>query len=166
MICVASLALNANNYVVTNTRDSGDGSLRQAMTSATAAFTGHHNISFNIPLSDEGFDAETGTFTIRLQSELPYLLIAGNITIDATTQTANVGNTNPYGPEIVIDGGNTLDYGLRLMNAPNAVLKGLNVRRCTKGIQIYESAGCVISGCYIGTDETAMSAMGNDIGLE
>lgn len=158
------IILKSNNYIVTTTADNGAGSLRYALQMCMAA-PGPHNITFNIPTTDPAYNAATGVWLIAPATTLP-MIMQQNVTVDGTSQSENVGDTNPYGPEIVIDGGNTLDYGLRLMNAPNAVLKGLNVRRCTKGIQIYESAGCVISGCYIGTDETAMSAMGNDIGLE
>lgn len=158
------IILKSNNYIVTTTADNGVGSLRYALQMCMAA-PGPHNITFNIPMTDAAYNAATGVWLIAPATTLP-MIMQQNVTVDGTSQSENVGNTNPYGPEIVIDGGNTLDYGLRLMNAPNAVLKGLNVRRCTKGIQIYESAGCVILGCYIGTDETAMSAMGNDIGLE
>lgn len=165
LICVASLALNANNYVVTNTRDSGDGSLRQAMSSATAAFTGHHNISFNIPLSDEGFDAETGTFTIRLQSELPYLLIAGNITIDATTQTANVGNTNPLGPEIVLDGGDMSLMSCFRIASANNTLKGFCIGGFQYAVLLFGANGGTIRDCYLGTAADGVSPFPNQYGI-
>ena len=101
LLIISYIDIFPNVYTVINTNDSGAGSLRQAMTEANSGYMGNHTITFNIPQTDPGYDAQTGTFTIALQSELPYLLVVGNITIDATTQA----NTNPYGPEIVLDGG-------------------------------------------------------------
>lgn len=158
------IQLKSNNYIVTTTADNGAGSLRYALQMCMAA-PGPHSITFSIPASDAGYQAETGVWVISPATTLPMIMQA-NVTLDGTTQTVSSGDSNPYGPEIVIDGSGSLDYGLRVMNAANFVLKGVNVRRCTKGVQVYESTNCVIEGCYIGTDETAMAAMGNDIGLE
>lgn len=160
-----TLGLCANNYVVTNTRDSGEGSLRQAMSSATSGYAGHHNISFNIPLSDEGYDAETGAFTIHLQSELPYLLIAGNISIDATTQTANVGNTNPLGPEIVLDGGDfSLMSCFRVASANNTI-KGFCIGGFQYAVLLFGASGATISDCYLGTAADGESPFPNQYGI-
>lgn len=160
-----TLGLCANNYVVTNTRDSGEGSLRQAMSSATSGYAGHHNISFNIPLSDEGYDAETGTFTIHLQTELPYLLIAGDITIDATTQTANVGNTNPLGPEIVLDGNDfSLMSCFRIASANNTI-KGFCIGGFQYAVLLFGANSATISDCYLGTAADGESPFPNQYGI-
>ena len=87
-------------YVVTNTNDSGPGSLRQAILYADANDSVAVTISFNIPTTDPGY--ANGVFTIQPLSQLPVLI--QNITIDGTTQTAYTGNTNPYGPVIVLNG--------------------------------------------------------------
>ncbi len=50
-------------------------------------------IAFSIPLSDPGYNAGTGVFTISVTSLLPTLTEDGT-TIDGTTQTANRGDTN------------------------------------------------------------------------
>ena len=126
---------------------------------------GPHTINFNIPTTDANYNPSTGVWIIMPSSDLPMIMQQG-VTIDGTTQTAFAGDTNPFGPEIVIDGSNARDYGFRFMNAPNATLKGLNIRRFTKGAQFYGSANSVVLGCYIGTNETGDSIMGNDIGLE
>ena len=156
--------MHAATYTVTTTNDAGVGSLRYALQMCMTA-PGPHAIHFNIPTSDAGYDASTGVWIITPSTVLPMVMQA-SVTIDGSTQTSNVGNTNPLGPEIVIDGGGTLDYGLRIMNASGAVVRGINFRRCTKGIQIYNSPNCSITACYIGTNELAETGMGNDIGLE
>ena len=165
LLTIISLCeLKAANYVVTTTANSGAGSLRYALQmSMTAA--GPHTISFNIPTSDAGYLATKGVWVIRPTTVFP-MVMQNNVIIDGTTQSANVGNTNANGPEIVIDGGYTLDYGLRVFNAAGAVVKGLNIRGFTKGIQFYNSPNCKVTGCYIGVNETASDTVSNDIGLE
>ena len=157
--------LRANTFTVTNTNDSGAGSLRQAMTDATSNYIGNHTIQFNIPLTDAGYDATTGTFTIHLQSELPYLLIASNITIDGTTQTANQGNTNPNGPEIVLDGGNmSLMSCFRIASANNTI-KGFVIGGFQYAILLFGANGGTISDCYIGTASDGVTPFPNQYGI-
>jgi len=136
-------------YTVTNTNDNGEGSLRQAMTQATSNFMGGSNIVFDIPLSDPNYNASDGTFTIHPLSELPYLLIGGNNVIDATTQAANHGDTNPYGPEIVIDGGTlSLPTCFRIASQNNTI-KGFNIVGFQYAILFFGGNGTV-ADCYIG----------------
>lgn len=59
----------AANFTVTNTNDSGAGSLRQAILDANADGAIPHTISFNIPTTDPGFDGTV--FTIQPLSGLP-----------------------------------------------------------------------------------------------
>src|SRR5688572_22221036 len=67
----------ANTYTVTNTNDTGAGSLRQAITDALAAGTGPHTIN------------ATGiTGTISLQSALPTLT---NVNLTINGPAANTG---------------------------------------------------------------------------
>lgn len=102
LICIGISALPARAQLitVTNTNDSGAGSLRQAITNANA--NGFLDlIRFQIPTSDPNF--ANGVFTFRLTSALPPL--TDNVTaIDGATQTLFTGDTNPFGPEIVLNG--------------------------------------------------------------
>lgn len=157
-------SLKPANHIVTKTSDNGVGSLRYALQMCLTA-EGPHFISFNIPTSDNGYDATAGVWVISPASDLPLIMKEG-VTIDGTSQTQFAGDKNPYGPEIVIDGGGNRDYGLRFMNAGNAVVKGINIRRFTKGMQFYNSPNSSVTGCYIGTDHTGSEIMSNDIGLE
>ena len=103
----------ANDTVVTNTNDSGEGSLRQAIINANT-FVGANTISFAI--------SGTGVQTIALQSALP--VISDVVTIDATTQP---GFTNT--PLIVLDGttAGTTTSGLQI-TAGGSTIKGLAVK--------------------------------------
>ena len=109
----AIATISANDTVVINTNDSGEGSLRQAVINANA-FTGANTISFAIP--------GTGVKTIALQSALP--VISDVVTIDGTTQT---GFTNT--PLIVLDGtaAGATTGGLRI-TAGNSTIKGLSIK--------------------------------------
>ncbi len=164
LLILTAIVANSATFTVTSTGDSGPNTLRYAL-QMCAASTGPHTINFNIPTTDANYNSSTGVWVIAPSANFPIIMQQG-VTIDGTTQTAFAGDTNPFGPEIVIDGSNARDYGFRFMNAPNATLKGLNIRRFTKGAQFYGSANSTVSGCYIGTDETGSTIMGNDIGLE
>src|SRR5438552_13328016 len=71
----------AATFTVTNTNDSGAGSLRQAILDANE-ITGTDTITFNIPGS--------GVHTISPLSALP--TITGAVTIDGTTQPGFTGS--------------------------------------------------------------------------
>lgn len=83
---------------VVNTNDEGAGSLRQALLDAAQLCTQELcTISFRIP-----GDAPGGRFVIQPRSELPE--VRGRVKLDGATQTRFGGDTNPDGPEIVLDG--------------------------------------------------------------
>jgi Domain of unknown function (DUF4347)/Cadherin domain/Right handed beta helix region/Periplasmic copper-binding protein (NosD) len=105
-------------FTVTNTNDSGAGSLRQAIISANAS-AGADIITFNI--------SGTGVHTIAPTSALPVITEA--VTIDATTDDSFAANSNR--PAIVLAGNNAAlgDEGLVLSaNADGSTLRGLVIR--------------------------------------
>ena len=69
-------------HVVSNTEDSGFGSLRQAL--FTALQTSGTTISFAIPQTDRHFEASDGTYIIRLRTRLPVL--GNGVIIDGGSQ--------------------------------------------------------------------------------
>jgi hypothetical protein len=112
--------------VVTNTNDSGSGSLRQAMLDANTLCPRRTpcGIAFRIPAPA----GPGGKHVIQPRTPLPVL--TGQVTLDGTTQTTLVGDTNPTGPEIEINGELQPEGpGLRL--SPNCVgeIYGLAVTR-------------------------------------
>ncbi len=165
---VFSCSFYGQDFTVTTTGDAGPGSLRGAISSCNAAPSVSHKISFRIPASDPGYDAVRGTWTIRPVASLPSIM-AGNITIDATTQTSFAGNTNPLGPEIVLDGNNNqTETGFVLYNCSGTVIRGFAVSGFLYGIQVFGqgSHDNVIAGNYIGSNETGISGKGNYNGIE
>ena len=96
--------VSAATYTVTNSSDSGPGSLHQAILDANASAAVPHSIEFNIPKSDPGYQRSTpGVWTIQPASSLPSLT-RGKTTVNGGTQKDNQGNTNPGGAEIEING--------------------------------------------------------------
>lgn len=162
-----SVLSKANTFIVTNTNDSGSGSLRDAL--QMAAFSaGPHTINFNIPLSDPNYNSTLGIWVISPLSTFDYI-IKNNVTVDGTTQTANQGDTNPFGPEIYLDGNNnSINYCFSVINASGTVIKGFTISDFMYGIQIYgtSSINSTITGNYIGTNATATDTAGNYIGIE
>jgi len=161
-------SVHAITVTVTNTNDSGSGSLRQAILDANASGGTPHTIVFNIPTSDAGFSG--GVFTIKPMSELP--VVVRSTTIDGTTQTAFTGDTNPSGPEVVLNGA-LLASGNGLRLDDDNVVKGL-------AINGFHGSGVLLSWAfasglvannnrvlnnYIGTDPTGTFAIPNNTGV-
>lgn len=67
--------VQAATLTVTNTFDSGSGSLRQAIIDATGSAESD-TVTFSIPTTDPGYDIVTNRFTISLVSELPSIPVA------------------------------------------------------------------------------------------
>lgn len=170
--CVSAQTL----FTVTNTSDSGAGSLRQAIQDAVAAPNGAHDntVVFNIP--------GDGVHTIRLASPLPPIK---DLTIDGYTQPGSRANTLARGSDAVlnieIDGSSAGPNADGLVNlgavqgagVPNVTVRGLVINRFGgRGIYVTGPGGngfpafIRLQGCYIGTDASGTQPRGNGIGIE
>ena len=131
---------------VTNTNDSGAGSLRQAILDANAT-PGLDMISFNIGAG--------GLQTITPASPLPDINDA--VVIDGTTQPGFVGT-----PVIELNGANAgASQGLSLL-ADGSTVRGLIINRFQfAGIFLNSVSTNVIEGNYIGTNAAGTAALGN-----
>ena len=151
---LGTLTLNVNfattGAAVTNTLDSGPGSLRQAILDANA----HPNdpgvpdkIRFAIP--------GVGPFTIPLISALPTITDA--VDIDGNTQ-AGTGAT----PTVAIDGtglAGAID-GLRIL-ANDTIIRKLNIRKFpSDGIEV-QASRVILDSNTIGTDWGGVVGLGN-----
>ncbi|MCA8997201.1 MAG: DUF4347 domain-containing protein, partial [Planctomycetaceae bacterium] len=130
-----------DTFAVTNTNDSGVGSLRQAILDANA-LTGLDLITFNIP--------GNGTHTIELLSALP--TISDRVIIDGTSESDFSGT-----PLIQLDGSKATGtvHGLVLgTGSSGSTISGLGVHSFSgSGISIVSDNNTLV-GNFIGTDGT------------
>lgn len=162
--------LSGATYTVVNTNETGAGSLRAAIESCLAnPYGAPHTVQFQIPLSDPGYSASTGIWEISFTDEgLPPLTVSF-ITIDGTTQTAFAGNTNPNGPEIMLNGSQrTVEYCISIQNASHVTIKHLIINEFLYGIQIYgqNTSHNKVVGCYLGCNSDGTQLMGNVNAIE
>jgi parallel beta-helix repeat protein len=158
---------NATVYTVTNTNDSGTGSLRAAITNVNI-YPGTHTIAFNIPTSDPNYISLQGVWKITPTSTLP-IITRSNVTIDGTTQTTNQGDTNPFGPEIMLDGNHLYgsDFAFHLYNVSGVTVKSFIIGRFTVGIEVSgTSHDNIIVGNYVGCNYNATDTLSNTHGIE
>ncbi|MDR3634721.1 MAG: Calx-beta domain-containing protein [Isosphaeraceae bacterium] len=139
--------LAPNPLVVTNTNDSGIGSLRWAITNADG-MTDTNTITFDI----QG----PAPYTISPLSALP--AITNSTVIDGTSEPGYAGK-----PLIQLSGQNAGPGtdGLELL-AGGSTVKGLAINGFTSsGISVDTNGGALIEGNFIGTDPTGTVALGN-----
>ncbi|MBN1781154.1 right-handed parallel beta-helix repeat-containing protein [bacterium] len=166
LIFLSVNTLFGDTFAVVNTLDSGDGSLRQALTDANA-HQGEDEIVFHIPISDAGYDNVNGVWTIRPQTALPQITDHG-LVIDGRTQAVFIGSdTNPEGPEIELDGTLVQTVNGLHIHANIVQVYDLVINRFTEsaGIVLENVGDCRISGCYIGTDAMGGEARPNLTGI-
>ncbi|MGH9941600.1 MAG: SBBP repeat-containing protein, partial [Pyrinomonadaceae bacterium] len=145
------------NLTVTNTNDSGAGSLRQAIIDSNNT-AGIQTISFNIPGS--------GVQTITPLSPLP--TITDPIVVDGYTQPGASANTLAVGNNAVLlvelSGASAGAAGVSGLSitAGNSTVRGLIINRfVVNGIQLDTNGGNRIEGNFIGTEVTGTAPAAN-----
>jgi len=157
----------ADIYWVTATADTGNGSLRWAITSANAN-PGNDSIRFNIPTSDPGYVSGPPSYwSIAPDSALP--IISDAVSINGYTQSGASQNTTDW-PEpmdavlkIEIDGSNAggSSYGLEI-TCGGSTIRGLVINQFdSHGMRIATVGGSKIRGNYVGTDISGTIDLGN-----
>lgn len=156
-VILFATSVNAAVFTVTNTNDSGAGSLRQAITDAAVA--GVDTIVFNIPGG--------GVKKIAPLTELPN--VNANI-IDGTTQPGwSVGNLviEISGENLTADTATGLKFFSIPGSSPQIFVRGLIINRFQgDGIYIQDSENVTVEGCFIGTDASGTIDLGNSDGIE
>jgi hypothetical protein len=156
----------SSGILVTNCDDSGPGSLREAITTADS-HAGPDTILFAIPKGVPGHDASDGVWRIFPQSQLP-VITDDELTIDGFSQAKFIGeDSNPHGPDILINGSNAGQYVSGFVVRASAVnIMGLTINNFySQGIWFDYADGCNIRGCYIGTDFTGFDPVPNGYGI-
>ncbi|MGH3087081.1 MAG: Ig-like domain-containing protein, partial [Rubrobacteraceae bacterium] len=148
----------AADFTVTNTNDSGAGSLRQAILDANATEAAD-TIKFNIP--------GEGVKTISPTSALP--TISRPVTIDGYTQPGTSHNTLEVGNNarllIELNGATAGEYATGLVIATSdSVVRGLVINRFRTGVYQNHSANTV-AGNFVGTDAGGTLARPNNVGI-
>jgi parallel beta-helix repeat protein len=143
------------SFAVTNTNDSGAGSLRQAMLNANTV-GGEQTITFNIPGAGPGTPA-----LITVAGPLP--VITERVVIDATTQPGWDGQ-----PVVQVHSPSTSAgwTGFHL-NASNITIKGLSITGFSTGMLGFQTfSGHLIEYNIVGTTRNNAAAYGNLVGLD
>ena len=155
---LASIPVAAATFTVTNTNDSGPGSLRQAILDANAA-PGPETIAFDI--------SGAGVQTITPTSELP--AITDSVTIDGYTQPGASPNTQLTSDDAVLrielNGASSGPATIGLAVSPGATsvtIRGLVVNRFGTANIGLNGDDLHVEGCYIGTDPTGTIARSRD----
>ena len=159
MLLAAKPAHAQSTFTVSNTNDSGAGSLRQAILDANAT-TAADTIAFNIPTT-----TMNGVATISPTTALP--TITSPVTIDGYSQPGAVpnGDGNDADLKIELSGQNAAPGTTGLtIEAANSTVKGLVINRFDQmGILIASSdaTGNKVVGNYVGTDASGTQDLGN-----
>jgi len=147
--------------VVTNTQDSGPGSLRAALYYAFDN-PGTH-VTFDIATNDPGYT--NGVFTIQPTDQLPWLVNA--TFLDGASQPTNA-ESNTNGPSILINGAlaprpDTYANGL-LLGGSNCTVQSLVINGfAAYGILITNATGNTVAGCYLAIDPSGTIAVSNGL---
>lgn len=137
-------------------------SLREAITAANNT-PGPNVIGFNIPTHDDGFNGAVFTIKLRAEDASQQAIQDDGTTVDGTSQSLFSGDTNPAGPEIVLDGSMAGQISGFTLNSNNNTITDLVLINM-------QWAGVLIDGdynrilqCYVGVDETGSVAKGNTV---
>jgi hypothetical protein len=160
-VATVTIQVQPKTFVVTNTNDSGPGSLRQAITSANQSnSTPPDTIQFDVP--------GTGPFSINPLSALP--MITHPTIIDGYSQPGTSPNTLSQGDNatilIQLDGsfaGFSID-GLTIA-AGGSTVQGLAITHFDHAIQLTGLGSNVVAGNFLGTDPTGTFAEPNTFGV-
>ena len=151
--------------VVTNTADSGPGTLRGAL-----YYAFDHpgaTITFNIPTSDAGFS--NGVFNILPTDGLPALV--NTTTLDGATQPTN---SNPNGPEILLNGAlvpvpSSYPSGLKFTGS-NCLARGFIIGGFPAYGVLMDGSLCsnnTLAGCFLGVNAAGTAALTNgSVGIQ
>ena len=157
-LAVATIS-TAATFTVTNTNDSGAGSLRQAILDANAN-PGLDTIAFNI--------SGSGVHTIALSTTLD--TITGPVFLDGYSQPGASANTLAVGNDAVIrikiDAG-TGNPGIGLQaGSDGSTIRGLSIAGTGGSLILLSSGNNAITGNFIGVDPDGSTVVGTNIGIQ
>ncbi len=161
-VATVTISVNPKTLHVTNTNDSGPGSLRQAMTAAAASNTpGADTILFQIPGS--------GPFVITPASPLP--VVSHPTIINGYSQSGSHTNSLTTGDNAVIvvqvDGSNSGEADGLVLTGGGSTVEGLAITRFDHAILVSGPGGNTLTGNFLGTNTSGTAqGYGNQVGIE
>ncbi len=160
-VATVTISVNPKTLYVTNTNDSGPGSLRQALTEAAASNSpGADTIDFKL--------AGTGPFVITPASPLPALthptIIDGYSQPGSHTNSLSTGDNAVI--EVEINGSSAGGAAGLVLSGGGSTVEGLSITGFADGILISGSGGDTITGNFIGTGPSGTQGDGNQVGIE
>jgi hypothetical protein len=157
--------VNSPEIMVTTTRDTGIGSLREAILQANQ-MPGLNLIHFAIPTDDPGYDEYSETFLITPQSSFD--AISDSLVINGRSQLVHLGlNEDQHRPLIEINGSNAGEFtpGISIL-VSNVTIHDLIITGFSGyGITLYNTEHVLISGCYLGVGADGLTPDGNYMGV-
>jgi hypothetical protein len=160
-VATVTIDVQPKTFVVTNTNDSGPGSLRQAILDA--------NLSNSTPPDTIDFDIPgTGPFLISPLSALP--TITHPTIIDGNSQPGAAANSSQAGDNAVIliqiDDLSAGFANALTIEAGSSTVQGLSFTGSDDAIDLIGAGGDIVRGDFIGTDPAGDSNYyGNDVGV-
>jgi CSLREA domain-containing protein len=155
--------------VVNSTNDVDDGacntthcSLREALNAVNVGTASR--VQFSIPSTDPGY--LDGVWTIRPSSALP--VVTRQVKLEGDTQTTNRGDTNPFGPELALDGSSAGVgvSGIVVSGASSSLIRQLVLSSWdAAAIRGEGTTQLTVTGCYIGTSAAGDGALPNQDGV-
>lgn len=131
---------------VTNTNDTGAGSLRQAIMTANGTVNVPDVINFNI--------SGAGPFTITPATPLP--TVTDPVTIDGYTQSGSSANTLTVGDDAVLK---IVVVDRLVIDTSNSVVRGLSIRQIQLGTAPGPRGSNVVEGCFVGLDASGSNTL-------
>ena len=137
---------------------------QQAQVSGAVGNT--NTIDFNIPTTDQGYNAATGVWTIAVE-ENPLPTISTNAAIiNGYSQPGSSKNTLAHGDNakltIALNGG---EFAGLTLGQQGSQVSGLDIEKFLYGVVITAPGNVQVAGCFIGTDSTGETAAPNGDGV-
>ena len=164
----STAAVLVSPFVVTNTNDSGIGSLRFAIQSANNDVNNDDTITFRIPTPDPGFIPSTGSWTIPVLSLLAIAKPTSEgsqhvVVIDGLTQQSQPGAATTHPVVEITPGPRYTGNGLEVTSGGNTV-RGLVIGGFQGAGMLVDGSGAtgnLVTGNFIGTDVTGTTRLPN-----
>jgi hypothetical protein len=145
-LAVGTCPARGATLLVTNTNDSGDGSLRQAILTSNLSTNVLDFIHFSI--------SGPGPHTITPLTPLP--TVTDPVTIDGYSQSGASANTLPAGDNAVLQ---IIVLESLVLDTTNSTVRGLATRQIQVGALPGPKGSNVIEGCFIGLDATGTNSL-------